>query len=83
MSKAAKIAWPGNDLPTCRGNKASTKKLDDLVKELAPSCSSKYFTEASIREHIIDTLAERRRQVKRGYDYDKVSHITFLIGHFI
>ena len=75
MSKAAKIAWPGNDLPTFQGNKASTKKLDDLVKELAPSCSSKYFTETSIREHIIDTLAERRRQVKKGYDYDKVSYV--------
>lgn len=51
MSKAANIAWPGNDLPTFRGNKDSAKKLDDLVKEDAPSCSSKYFTEASIREH--------------------------------
>lgn len=75
MSRATKIAWPGNDLPTFRGNKENTKKLDDLVKELAPSCSSKHFTETSIREHIIDTLAERRRQVKKGYDYDKVCNI--------
>ena len=49
------------------------KKLDDLVTELIPTCSSKFFTEASIRQHIIDTLAERRRQVKKGYDYSKVS----------
>ena len=34
MSEAAKIAWPGNDLPTFRGNKTSTNKKDDLVKEL-------------------------------------------------
>ena len=67
------MAWPGNDLPIFRENKDNMKKLDDLVQELIPSCSSKFFTEASFCQHIIDTLAERRRQVKKGYDYNEVS----------
>lgn len=69
------MAWPGNDLPIFRGNKENMNKLDDLVKELVPTCSSKFFAEASIRQHIIDTLAERRRQVKKGYDYSKVRRL--------
>ena len=73
VSKATKLAWPGNDLPIFRGNKENIKKPDDLVKELIPTCSSKFFTVASIRQHIIDTLAERRQQVKKGYDYNMVS----------
>lgn len=59
--------------PFFRGNKENMKKLDDLVKELIPTCSSKFFTEASVHQHIIDTLAERRRQVQKGHDYSKVS----------
>ena len=70
VTKATKISWPGNDLQIFRGNSENTKKLDNLV---AASCSSKFFTEACIRQHnIIDTVSERRKQVNKGYDYDKV-----------
>ena len=74
VSKSAKLAWPGNDILIFRGNKENTSKLDNLVKELKQACSSRYFDEDAIRQHIIDSLAERRRQVKRGHDYTQVSH---------
>ena len=66
VTKATKISWPGNDLPIFRGNSENTKKLDNVVAELVPSCSSKFFTEACIRQHIIDMVSERRKQVKKG-----------------
>lgn len=70
VAKAARLAWPGNDIPIFRGNKDNLKKLDNLVPELNPTCSSKHFQETAIRRHILDTLSERRRQIKRGYDYE-------------
>ena len=57
-------------VPIFRGNKENTAKLDSyLVKELKQTCSSRSFDEDAIRQHIIDSLGERRRQVKRGHDY--------------
>lgn len=73
VAKAARQAWPGNSIPTFRGNNKETKKLDSLVKDLIPSCRTKFFGEAAIRKHIIDSLAEHRRSVKKGHDYTKVN----------
>ena len=71
--KATKIAWPGNNLPLFRGDLENTKKLNDLVKELKDKYATKHFGEAEIRLHIINTVAERRRNVKkRGFDYEQV-----------
>jgi hypothetical protein len=75
VSKAAKLAWPGNDIPIFRGNKDSIAKLEDVVKELKPTCANRFFDEDAIRQHIIDSLSERRRQIKRGHDYTRVSII--------
>lgn len=69
MAKAARLAWPGNDIPIFRSNKDNTKKLDNLVQELKSTCCTKHFPESAIRQHIT-TLSERRRQIKRGYDYE-------------
>ena len=79
------MAWPGNDLPIFRGNSSSQAKLNDLVKELKGTCSTKYFDEESIRQHIIDSMAERRRAIKKGYDYEKVylSYIMYVCVHII
>ena len=70
--KAAKLAWPGNDVPLFKGYPANQQKLDNLVEELKDTCSTKYFREKEIRLHIINTLAERRRNIKKGFDYGKV-----------
>ena len=67
MAKAAKLAWPGNDVPIFRGNASNLTKLDDLVSELKDTCETPYFGEAAIRRHILDSLAERRRMIKKGY----------------
>jgi len=67
------LAWPGNDLSIFCGNSSNQAKLNDLVEELKSTCVTKYFDEESIRQHIIDSMAERRRAIKKGYDYDKVN----------
>ena len=82
VSKSAKLAWPGNDIPIFRSNKENTSKLDNLVKEVNQTCSSRYFDEDAIWQHIINSLAERRRQVKRGHDYTQVSHRARLYLNF-
>lgn len=71
--KATKLAWPGNDEPLLNGNPTNLQKLDKLVEQLKDTCCTKHFGEKEIRLHIIDTLAERRRHIKNGTDYDKVS----------
>ena len=63
ISKAAKLAWPGNDIPMFRGNQANQTKLSSLVSELRETCTSKHFFEDRIRQHIIDSMHERRRAV--------------------
>lgn len=71
-NKVSKAAWPGNDLPIFCGNTSNQAKLNDLVQELKGTCMTKYFDEESIRQNIIDSMAERRHAIKKGYDYDKV-----------
>ena len=66
--KAAKLAWPGNDVPLFKGDVANLSKLDNLVDQLKDTCCNKYFGEKEIRLHIINTSAERRRQIKNGYE---------------
>ena len=73
MSKAAKLVWPGNDIPVFCGNKDNIAKLDNLVKELKPTCANRFFDEDAIRQHIIDSLSKRRRQIKMGHDYTQVN----------
>ena len=73
--------WPGNELPIFKGEKGkeNTKKLDDLVSKLLPDCHygptslpGVVFGRSGIRQHVLDTLNERRRRVHSGHDYDKV-----------
>ncbi len=64
---------PGNEIPTFRNHKENPKMLDDLVKKLVPECSLGFFGEKAIRKHVLDTLTERRRNVRKGYNYDDVS----------
>jgi len=74
VAKAAHEEWPGNDVPTFRGNAENSSRLDKLVKRLHDSgLVNHYFKKPAIRKHIIDTLAERRRNIKNGADYTKVS----------
>ena len=49
------------------------RKLDDLVEDLIPECSTPFFGKKAIRKHAIDTLHERRRQIRLGHDYEKVA----------
>ena len=61
----------GNNITIFHGNPENMKALNALVDELKGSCSTKYFDEKAIRNHAIDTLAERRRRVRSGHDYTK------------
>ena len=87
MASAAKKMWPGNNIPTFRNDEVMLKKLDELVKRLLPECEMPFFGEQAIRSHIFDSLTERRRQVKKGHDYENVNsfihvctydHISFI-----
>ena len=81
VSAAAREKWPGNDIPTFKNNKEKIKELDDFVAKLSAEHSMKYFGPAAIKQHILDCLTERRRSVRKGYDYEKVSQI--IIMYFI
>lgn len=68
------MKWPGNNIPVFRKNVEALKELNDLVEELAATCTYEPcgFTKEGIRKHILDTLNERRRRIKKGHDYTKV-----------
>lgn len=55
-----------------RNNKENIALLDSLVDRLEPECSLPLFEKQAIRHHILDTLTERRRCIKKGHDYEKV-----------
>ena len=79
VAAAARNAWPGNNIPTFRNDSHSLTKLDELVKGLVPDCATPFFGEKAIRRHIIDTLTERRRRVKKGYSYEEDVHCKYYI----
>eukprot|EP00731_Ephydatia_muelleri_P036370 Em0243g2a len=56
------------------------RKLEDMVQKLVSYCSTKYFGERSIRQHIIDTLTERRRSRKDLITPSNSSNITISIN---
>ena len=60
------MAW--NEIPIFRNNKDNQAELDKLVESLEEDCTfAPYFNKEPIRKI---TLAERRRSVKRGYNYE-------------
>jgi len=60
-------------LPLFRPGTPRAAKLDALVEDLKDTHTSDYFNVHCLREHILNTTAERRRAIKhRDYDYDKV-----------
>uniref|UniRef100_A0A1X7U905 Uncharacterized protein n=1 Tax=Amphimedon queenslandica TaxID=400682 RepID=A0A1X7U905_AMPQE len=71
VAAAARNTWPGNNVPCFRNNKKEKETLDDLVISLIKECSLPIFGEKAIRQHILDTLTERRRNVKKGYNYEQ------------
>ena len=66
--------WPGNAIPIFRKNVKALKELNELVDELAETCTyvPAGFDKRGIRQHILDTLNERRRRIHKGHDYEKV-----------
>ena len=77
---AAMKSWPGNVIPTFKGPKCrdNVSLLEKLVEELLPQCAFSppslcgvIFGRNGIRQHILDTLNERRR-VHGGYYYEQV-----------
>jgi len=58
VTKAAKLAFPGNDLPLFRPGTPSAAKLDALVEDLKDTHTSDYFNVHCLREHILNTTAE-------------------------
>jgi len=79
VAKAAKQTFPGNEIPLFRANKEAESRREALVAELKKVNRCKFFTDAAIREHIKDTLAERRRRVTKGYDFTQVNLLSFLV----
>ena len=70
----AALKWPGNDIPIFRKNQTALMQLNALVDELADQSSyaPAGFGKAGIRQHILDTLNERRRRVHKAHNFDKV-----------
>ena len=52
---------------------AERQKLEELAATLIPTCKTKYFGERAIRQHIFDSLTEKKRRIRKGVDYTKVS----------
>lgn len=82
IRNAATEAWPGNSIPLFNKGSNASKILDSLVDKLCTANCSEYFNKESIRKHVIDTLAERRRQIKKGHNYDKVTNDQFASNSF-
>ena len=59
------------------------KELTESVYELAETCTyaPAGFNKGGIRQHILDTLNERRRRIYNGHDYEKV-HWFHLVEYF-
>jgi hypothetical protein len=81
VAAAARKTWPGNVIPTFRNDKENTKRLDDLVEQLEPECCLPCFGRDAIRQHILSCLTERRRNIKKGYDYETVSDYSKYSTH--
>ena len=71
--RAARTKWPGNDTPIFRNHPSNLNELNNLATKLTPKYSLPCFNPKQIRKHILDTLTERRRNMKRGHDYNCVS----------
>ena len=78
MHTAAVSTLPGNSIPCFKGkvgveNRAKLSTLvDSLVRECSytpSSISCATFGKSGIKQHIIDSLNERRRRVHSGHDY--------------
>ena len=72
ISATAHSKWPGNDIPKFQRNKKMQAELNELVEKLYPDCKE-FYSKRGIRDHILVTMTERRRQVKRGYNYEEVN----------
>jgi len=86
VAAAAKEKWPGNTVPHFKPGSSEEKDLEDLVEKLTVKHSIEKlgFGADAIRQHIRDTLYERRRLIKKGKDYENVSDIRLcsIIFHF-
>ena len=79
VAAAARKLWPGNDVSTFCNNKENLKKIDKLVEKLEPDCAIPLLGKAAIRRHILDSLNEQRRSVKKGKDYE----VSNLLNEYI
>ncbi|KAL9977533.1 hypothetical protein ACROYT_G014946 [Oculina patagonica] len=77
VSEAAIANWPGNEMPNFKKDPAAKEELENLVAEIVPKCSYEPagFDKASIRQHILDVINERRRRHRNGHDYTQVEQI--------
>jgi len=78
VAAAARDEWPGNDIPTFRNNPEACAQLDRLVKRIYPDCKLPNFDKEVIHQHIRDCLNERRRNIKKGYDYEQVQVVHIM-----
>jgi hypothetical protein len=73
ISDAARVKWPGNTLPNFK-LPVMQNELDKVVDELVPNYSTAEvnFSRNGVRQHILDTMNERRRRVRKSVDYTKL-----------
>ncbi|KXJ20248.1 hypothetical protein AC249_AIPGENE16605 [Exaiptasia diaphana] len=67
--------FPGNDIPNFKTCKEAPKKLEELTNSSVEECTHEAagFYKLGIKQHILDVLNERRRNHRRGRDYDMVN----------
>eukprot|EP00731_Ephydatia_muelleri_P005308 Em0002g1484a len=71
VRKAVYDTWKGNSIPLFKTDSAERQKLEELAATLIPTCKTKYFGERAIRQHIFDSLNEKKRRIRKGVDYTK------------
>ena len=68
--------------------------MNDMVAKLLPECHyaptsvpGVVFGHSGIRQHVLDTLNERRRRVHQGYDFEQVNikfaEITIFLTQYL
>ena len=75
MRQDAIQKWPGNNIRTFKKNSHALEELEELVDQLEKECTFEPagFNRKGIKQHVLDVLNERRRHLRNGHDYTKVS----------
>ena len=81
VSEEVKKAFPGNTVANFKKSSEALQQVQKLTDKLVPlySFAQVGFGPKAIRQHILDTLNERRRRARKGFDFTKPVFYTLAV----